>query len=214
MHCYNVLHVVILCVIVQYSAVDYITVYIYIYIYIYVVVCFKHPAATPCKPGARRWNDTCMCICTCVCIYIYIYIYNTYVCIHMYIYIYREREREKERDIHILCIQEGTVRFDSFWFRTFRKLIGSVRFGSDNMFCRFDAVPPAFFGHAVARSGPVRFGSVLRAVLLAVPAGSRIKLFGSVRSIRFGSVSHSFLALVPPVLLRRACCMYCKQAVR
>ena len=37
--------------------------------------------------------------------------------------------------------------------------------------------------------GPVRFGSVPR----PVPAGSRIQRFGSVRPVRFGSVSYSFL---------------------
>ena len=51
------------------------------------------------------------------------------------------------------------VRFDSFRFRTFRKVFGSVRFGSDNYFPRFDAVRPAFFGRVVARSDSVRFGS-------------------------------------------------------
>ena len=34
---------------------------------------------------------------------------------------------------------------------------GSVRFGSENVISRFDAVRPAFFSRVVARSGSVRF---------------------------------------------------------
>ena len=59
-----------------------------------------------------------------------------------------------------------------------RMLFDSVRFGSEKYVSRFDAVRLAFFGGVVARSGPVRFR--------AVPAGSRIKRFGSVRPLRFG----------------------------
>ena len=59
------------------------------------------------------------------------------------------------------CIyQEGTdlVRFVSV--PDFSNIhIGSVRFGSDNQFSRFDAVRPGFFGRVVARSGSVRFVS-------------------------------------------------------
>ena len=55
--------------------------------------------------------------------------------------------------------RKDTVRFDSFRFQTFQKLIGSVRFGSEMYFSRFDAVRPAFFGRVVARSGSVRFVS-------------------------------------------------------
>ena len=78
------------------------------------------------------------------------------------------------------------VRFDSFRFRTFLRLIGSVRFGSEKYSSRFDAVRPAFFGRVVARSGSVsvRFGSSLR----PVPAGSGINSsvrFGSAGSLRF-----------------------------
>ena len=51
------------------------------------------------------------------------------------------------------------VRFDSFRFWTFRKFIGSVRFGSEIYFPRFDVVLLALFGRAVARSDSVRFGS-------------------------------------------------------
>ena len=51
------------------------------------------------------------------------------------------------------------LRFDSFRFRTFRKLIGLVQFGSGNSYFRFDAVRPALVGRVVARSGSVRFGS-------------------------------------------------------
>ena len=55
--------------------------------------------------------------------------------------------------------RKDSVRFDSFWFRTFRTFIGSVRFDSYIYFTRFDAVRPAFFGRVVARSGSVRFVS-------------------------------------------------------
>ena len=48
------------------------------------------------------------------------------------------------------------VRFDSFRSRTFRKLLGLVRFGSEVVVSRFDAVRPALFGRFVARSGSVR----------------------------------------------------------
>ena len=72
--------------------------------------------------------------------------------------------------------RKETVRFDSFRFRTFRKLIGSVRCGSA---CAFRT-----------RRGSVRFGSVPR----PVPAGSGIKRFGSVQPVRFG---FSFLPEIP-----------------
>ena len=62
-----------------------------------------------------------------------------------------------------------------------RKLIGSVRFGSEMYLSRFDAVRPALLSDA-SWLGPVRFGSFPR----PVPACSRIKRFGSVRPIRFG----------------------------
>ena len=68
------------------------------------------------------------------------------------------------------------VRFDSFRFRT-NIFPGSMRFG-----LRFSDA---------SWLGPVRFGSFPR----PVPAGSRIKRFGSVRFSRFGSVSYSFLSL-------------------
>ena len=73
------------------------------------------------------------------------------------------------------------LRFDSFRFRNFRKLIGSVRFGSERSFSWFDAVRPALFGRVVARSDSVRSGS-------AVSSGrfrnSRV-WFGSAGSVRF-----------------------------
>ena len=86
--------------------------------------------------------------------------------IYIYIYIYT---------------YDGSVRFVSV--PDFSKInrFGSVRFGSEMYFSRFDAVQLAFFGHAVARSGSVRFGSVPRPVL----AGSGIKRFGSAGSVRF-----------------------------
>ena len=69
--------------------------------------------------------------------------------------------------------QEGTgsVRFVSVPDSS-RKLIGSVRFGSDKCVSLFDAVRPALSGRVVALSG-----SVPR----PAPAGSGIKRFGSVR---------------------------------
>ena len=75
------------------------------------------------------------------------------------------------------------VRFDSFRFRTFLKLIGSVRFGLVRkiMFSGSTRLGPPFLD--ASWLGPVRFGSVLR----PVPAGSRISTvrFGSVRPVRF-----------------------------
>ena len=79
-------------------------------------------------------------------------------------------------------VREGTgsVRFVSV--PDFSKIdrFGSVR----NYVSWFDAVRPAFSGRVVARSGLVRFTSFP----CPVPAGSRIKQFGSVRPVRFGSV--------------------------
>ena len=74
------------------------------------------------------------------------------------------------------------VRFDSFWFRSFRKFIGLVRFGSDNYFPNSTRFVPHFSD--ASWLGPVRFGSVL----LPVPADSRIKRVGSVRFGSAGSV--------------------------
>ena len=79
-----------------------------------------------------------------------------------------------------------------------------LRFGSEMYFSRFDAVRLAFFRHAVARSGSVRFG--------AASGSGRFRpvpeLNGSVRFGRFGSVSHSFLSLVPPGSRRGLNCMH------
>ena len=75
--------------------------------------------------------------------------------------------------------RKDTVRFDSFRFQTFRKLIGSVPFGSEiyvsgstRFGLRFSDTPWL---------GPVRFGSVPR----PVPACSGIKRFRSAGSVRF-----------------------------
>ena len=90
------------------------------------------------------------------------------------------------------------VRFDSFRFRTFRKSIGSVRCGSENVVSRFDAVRPSFFGRVLAQSGSVRF-------LPLVPAGSG--RFGSVGSVRFclaGSVRFLIPSCYRSFRLRRA----------
>ena len=106
-----------------------------------------------------------------VCMYIYIYIYiYIHTCIH--IYIYREREREVVFSSHLVSSrrsrQGGRIHSRSprgkgaewFRFRTFLRLIGSVRFGSENHISQFDSVRPALFGRVVARSGWVRFVSV------------------------------------------------------
>ena len=84
--------------------------------------------------------------------------------------------------------RKDPVRFDSFRFRTFRQLIGSVWFRSD----RFVLSSTRFGRHFSDASWlcPVRIGSFPR----PVSAGSRIKRFGSVRFGRFGSVSYSFLS--------------------
>ena len=76
----------------------------------------------------------------------------------------------------------GRNRFDSFRFRTFRKLIGSVRFGSEISISGFDAVRPVFFGRFVARSGSVRFVSASGSDRFQ---NSTVR-FGSVRPVRFG----------------------------
>ena len=116
------------------------------------------------------------------------------------------KSRVRQENISI-SIRKETVRFDSFRFQTFRKLIGSVRFGSEMYFSPVRRGLACIFR---TRRGSVRFGSVPR----PVPAGSGIKRFGSVRFGRFGSVSHSFLSLVPPGSRRGASCMFCKQTVR
>ena len=74
----------------------------------------------------------------------------------------------------------GSVRFVSVP-DFFRKIIGSVRFGSDNSFSRFDAVRPSFFGRVVARSGSVRF----RVRFRPVPELNGSVRFGSAASVRF-----------------------------
>ena len=83
---------------------------------------------------------------------------------------------------HPACGTKEPVRFDSFRFRTFlRKLFGSVRFGADKYFSRFDTVRTAFFGRVVARSGSVRF--------VSASGSGRFRnwpiRFGSVRPVRF-----------------------------
>ena len=102
------------------------------------------------------------------------------------------------------CIfRKEPVRFDSFRFRTFRKLIGSVRFGSDNSISRFDVVRPAFFGRVVARSGSVRFVSV---------SGSgrfQIKQFGSVWLFRFGFLFLPVVSLLGTGYWICCCCCCC-----
>ena len=83
-------------------------------------------------------------------------------------------------------------RLDSFRWRTFPTLIGSVGFGSDNYLSRFDALRPAFFGRVVASSGSVRF--------VSASGFSRFQnetvRFGSGRPLRFG-----FLLLPGDLLL-------------
>ena len=78
------------------------------------------------------------------------------------------------------------VRFDSIRFRTFRKSIGSVRFGHLNFPVRRGS---ACVFQTPSWLGLVRFGSVPH----PVPVGSEIKRVGSVRFGRFGLVSDSFL---------------------
>ena len=77
-------------------------------------------------------------------------------------------------------IRKEPVRFDSFRLRTFRKLIGPVRFGSvrTNSFTDSTRFGLRFFRRAVARSGSVPLP-------LPVPPGSGIKRFGSVRPVWF-----------------------------
>ena len=71
------------------------------------------------------------------------------------------------------------VRFVSV--SDFRQFIGSVRFGSESQFSRFDAVRPALFGRVVARSGSDRF--------VSASGSGRFRN----KTVRFGSVSYSFL---------------------
>ena len=108
--------------------------------------------------------------------------------IHIYIYIYIFIV------IVILCMRAGQPelgagrsRFDSVRVRTFDTL--SVRFGSVRK-CNCPGSMRFGLRFLVAsRLGPLRLGLVPR----PVPAGSKIKGFGSVRFGRFGSVSNSFL---------------------
>ena len=78
----------------------------------------------------------------------------------------------------------GSIRFDSGLFGNSSVRLSSVRFGKHSS--RFDAVRPARFGHVVARSGSVRFGSA--------SASGRFRNYsvqlGSAESV---SVSCSFL---------------------
>ena len=64
-------------------------------------------------------------------------------------------------------------------------LLGSVRFGN----CFYGSMRSDLRFLKASWFGRVRFGSVPR----PVPAGSKIKRFGSVRFGLFGSVSYSFL---------------------
>ena len=49
------------------------------------------------------------------------------------------------QEARLLVIRKEPVRFDSFRLRSFRKLIGLIRFGSENSISQFDAVRPAVF---------------------------------------------------------------------
>ena len=69
----------------------------------------------------------------------------------------RESTACKELAALVADLRKKPVGFDSFRFRTFRRLIGSVRFVSEFSLSWIDAVWPAFFGRVVARSGSVRF---------------------------------------------------------
>ena len=81
-------------------------------------------------------------------------------------------------------LRKEPVRLDSFLFRNFRTIIGSVRFGQSIFLVRRGSV--CVFR---ARRGSVRFGSVcFRVRFRPVP-----ELHASVRFGRFGSVSYSFL---------------------
>ena len=74
------------------------------------------------------------------------------------------------------------VRFDSFWFRTFRKFIGSVQFGQ--LFAPVRRGSVCLFR---TRRGSVRFGLVrFRVRFRPVPKLKASVRFGSVRPVRFG----------------------------
>ena len=75
------------------------------------------------------------------------------------------------------------VRFDSFRFRIFLKLIGSVRFGSDKLFSRFDPIRLPV-ERLMARSCSVRTVSASGSGRFQ----SQAVRFGSVRFGRFGSL--------------------------
>ena len=106
-----------------------------------------------------------------------------------------EAEVEGEGEGEILQLTNGRRnRFGSIRFGSglFRKFIGSVRFssvrfGSDNVFPGSTRFGLRFSD--VSWLGPVLFSSFP----CAVPAGSRIKRFGSVRFGQFGLVFYSFL---------------------
>ena len=156
-----------------------------IYIHIYIYIC-----------------NMCASISLSLYVYIYIYIYThiyIYICnmcasislsLYVYIYIYICEEcAPVRRPGHcpvrgFASARKETVRFDSFRFRNFRKLIGSVRFGSVQKHISSGSTRFGLRFLDMAWLGPVRFGSFPR----PVPAGSRINgsvRFGSAGSVRF-----------------------------
>ena len=83
-------------------------------------------------------------------------------------------------------IRREPVRFDSFRFRTFRKVIGSARFGSESRVSQFDAIQPVLFERIMARSGSVR--------LVSASGSGRFRN----QTIRFGSASASSVRFLTP----------------
>ena len=84
-------------------------------------------------------------------------------------------------------VRKEPVRFDSFRFRTLRKFIGSVRFGSVRKLISPDSTQFGLRFSDAPWLGPVGFGS-FRVRFWPIP-----ELNSSVRFGRFGSVSYSFL---------------------
>ena len=90
-------------------------------------------------------------------------------------------------------VRKEPIRFDSFRFWIFRKVLGSVRFGSEKYVSQFDTVRPVFL--------PTRRGSVPFVSASGSASGSGwfqnyTFRFGLVRFGRFGSVPYSILNLV------------------
>ena len=106
----------------------YIYIYIYIYTHIYIYI-YTQIIITIIIMMIMIIIMTIMIIMN---MYIYIYIYThiySYIYIYIHAYICIERETYLCMVASALCFRKEPIRFDSFRFRNFRKIVVSVRFG-------------------------------------------------------------------------------------